>query len=84
MTSENEKLRRELRLLRLDHEQLLASTDIKDQLDALTEQHAKEIEWMSGLLTEREAQIERLKEKLRRRKDVNDDDEENVNETPFV
>jgi hypothetical protein len=30
MTSENEKLRRELRLLRFDHEQLLASTDIKD------------------------------------------------------
>ena len=83
MTSENEKLRRELRLLRFDHEQLLASTDIKDQLDALAEQHAKEIERMSGLLNEREAQIERLKEKLRRRKDVNDD-EENVNETPFV
>jgi len=39
---------------------------------------------MSGLLNEREAQIERLKEKLRRRKDVTDEDEENVNETPFV
>ena len=46
MESENHRLRNELRLLRLDHETLLSSTDIRNELQALNDKYECEMEYM--------------------------------------
>jgi hypothetical protein len=39
LVAENERLRRELRLLRMDHDTLLSSTDVRSELMALNDKY---------------------------------------------
>ena len=50
MVAENERLRRDLRLLRIDHETLLASTDVRSELGALNDKYEQELEYVKGIV----------------------------------
>jgi hypothetical protein len=43
LQAECDRLRRELRLLRLDHETLIASTDVREELRGLYEKNYEEV-----------------------------------------
>jgi hypothetical protein len=47
---ENERLRRELRLLRMDHETLLSSTDVRSELMALNDKYEEELAYVKGIV----------------------------------
>ena len=83
--SENERLRRELSLLRMDHETLLSSTDVRSELMALNDKYEEELAYVKGIVVQKDQEIERL------RKDIDENRvkkeiiaEENVNDTPLV
>lgn len=44
--AENERVKRELKLLRADHETLLASTDVRSELIAMNDKYEGEMEYM--------------------------------------
>jgi hypothetical protein len=47
---ENERLRRELRLLRMDHETLLSSTDVRSELMALNDKYEEELAYVKAIV----------------------------------
>ncbi len=83
--AENERLKRELRLLRADHETLLSSTDVRDELNALNDKYEVEMGYMRELVRQKDFEIERLRGELKLRQAVGIElAEENVNETPVM
>ncbi len=65
--AENERLKRELRLLRADHETLLSSTDVRDELNALNDKYEVEMGYMRELIRQKDSEIERLRGELKLR-----------------
>ena len=83
--AENERLKRELRLLRADHETLLSSTDVRDELNALNDKYEVEMGYMRELIRQKDSEIERLRGELKLRQAIGvESAEENVNETPVM
>ncbi len=83
--AENERLKRELRLLRADHETLLSSTDVRDELNALNDKYEVEMGYMRELVRQKDSEIESLRGELKLRQAIGvESAEENVNETPVM
>jgi hypothetical protein len=79
-------LRRELRLLRMDHETLLSSTDVRSELMALNDKYEEELAYVKGIVVQKDQEIERLRKEIDENRIKKEEKiaEENVNDTPLV